>query len=171
MEKERLYIRISKEDFFGYRDCEQWLVFERTLEKRLENGHYEFELEADDNSLVVFVDNKSDALKLSDELRLSRIRFFDGVEMRIILMGMNSQKGQRVRIENTEGKRLTVKQYKKQMVSEKDFILKSDVIKRGIFTKAEMEKILRSGALVIEQYGGKNYLNRGSIKEYIMRKK
>jgi len=164
--KETQFIKISKEDFDKKYSLEDWLIFERRLEKQLEKTLYQYEIDATKNSLIVYVQDKNDALKLFSELGMRHVLFFDGRTEEIISRGIKAKR-QRISVENEEGKTLSIKQFKKETISENDLIRKSEVIKLGIFKKAELEKILRSGALLVENFDDKQYLNRTSIKEYL----
>jgi len=170
MEKDRPFIQIYKESFSEEYGLECWLVFERRLEKRLEKEHYNFEFDAEKNSLNVYVKDKNEALHLGLSLRVRRIIFFNGGNAEIIPCNQKSEKRQRVFVQNEKGVKLSLRQFKKEAVDKNNLILKSEVVKRGIFTKSELEKILRAGGLKIEEFGGKHYFDRNKIKEYLFRK-
>ncbi len=65
------------------------------------------------------------------------------------------------------GKGMTLNQYAKHIKEQS--ISKTEVVKRGILTKAQLEKAIQEGHLATIQIGSKQYISKASVQNYLSR--
>lgn len=69
--------------------------------------------------------------------------------------------------DSTVGKSMTLKQYAKHMKEQS--ISKSEVVKRGILTRTQLEKAIQEGHIREVQIGSTKYVSKASVQEYLSR--
>lgn len=85
-------------------------------------------------------------------------------------MLMNPKKGGRPKnmvFDSSVGKGMTMKQYAKHIKEQS--ISKTEVIKRGILTKAELDRAIQEGHISCVQIGTRQYVKKASVHEYLSR--
>lgn len=70
--------------------------------------------------------------------------------------------------DSSVGKGMTLNQYTKYMKEQS--ISKSDVVKRGILSKAKLEKAIHEGQVKVVQIGARQYVSKASIQAFLITK-
>lgn len=81
---------------------------------------------------------------------------------------MNPKKGGRPKnmvFDSSIGNGMTLNQYTKHMKEQS--ISKTEVVKRGILTKVQLEKAIQEGHIIALQIGAKQYVSKASIQQYL----
>jgi hypothetical protein len=81
---------------------------------------------------------------------------------------MNPKKGGRPKnmvFDSSIGRGMTLNQYAKHMKEQS--ISKTEVVKRGILTKAQLEKAIAEGHIKAVQIGATQYVSKTSIQNYL----
>ena len=67
--------------------------------------------------------------------------------------------------DSSVGHGMTLKQYTEHIKAQS--ISKSEVVKRGILTKSQLEKAIQEGHVTPVQIGAKQYVSKTSLQEYL----
>ena len=163
------FVEIAKSDFPGFSGRmpleNQLRSFEHYLNKNNRENSF------DGKIFIIYVTDKADAIKIGRHLNLSHIKYWNG----FVYESLNL-KGERCRgrPKNTvtdlvSGKGMTVNQFIKHTreITNEQYLTKSEIVKRKILKRGELEKFIKTGKLREEKIGSKDYINRGELTKVI----
>ena len=171
MNKEK-FIKISKIDFLKkvtlFRSEDSYF---RSLEAYLVKYNRNYNIDRDD--CFIYVKDKEDAMNLGIKLDFRKINYFDGEKsLPIVLIKKRKKNQTKVIIDIGAGELKTlgkINTENKEEIKSNYLTFSEVVLKREIFTKIVLEKLIASGD--IEQLIVKNrrYISKESLARYLMR--
>ena len=138
----------------------------RSIENYLEK--YKRDYVFNDNTCTVYVSDKLDALELGHNFKLKSIEYFNGIKSQTIDLKPKRSRVRLVQYMNTDGQKITKRDFLASRVTEKKFItvnhiLRSELIRRKVFTKKQLDKLVNEMILIPISYQSKDYFNKDSI--------
>jgi len=161
------FIKITKNSF----ETSLVSTFEaqfRSLELYLEKHQLSYECLDADKEIIVQVSSESEAYRLIGELNLCEIAFINdaGEQKKIFLTSVKrSGRPRNMVFDQKTGKGFTLKQYAKNARLES--MSKSDIVKRGILTKAQVEAGIVSGKLAVIGGGTSTRITKVSLLKFL----
>lgn len=171
------YIRISPTDFLGHPSGRSKESLFRSMEHYLVKNSQPYDLV--DGDSIVYVNNKNDAMRIGNDMGLrfglNRLGYFDGKELSTLTVVESKMKrtGSRATvIDIASGEKVSFRKYKKDTQKEIDqkYVSFKDISGKKIISPAKLEKLVTSGSLKEINIGGKRYINRVELLNFLTKR-
>lgn len=144
--------------------------YERSLENYLEKRNRVFNIE--EESYLVYVSDKRDALSLGVHFNLDHIEYFDGYTTSTISLSQKGKETSRAKtmVTNTNsGDSMTLGRFKSTTKKEirLNFLTNGEVVKRGILTKKDLNDAIKNGKLNSASFGNREYIARHDLVDFL----
>jgi hypothetical protein len=168
MDKKQKYIKIALSDFSQRPSWRSKESYFRSMEKYLEINNQSYE--SDGQTCIIYVNDKNDAVRIGLHFGLNQFKYFDGLDLLPLILDAKEKSPSNVILDNT-GKRVSIKKLRERSIEEikLNCIQKSEVIKRMILTKREIEKAFAKGELSPINFMNKCFINRKELSRFIKR--
>jgi hypothetical protein len=140
----------------------------RSLEHFLNKDKRSYEFDADSSQCSIEVEDKADALLLIQRARLDSVQFVspDGSKETLYLkVPKSTGRPRNIVFDASIGRGMTLNQYSKHVKDQS--MSKSEITKRGILTKAQVEQGIQSGSLQVVSVGTSQRITKDSIQKYL----
>lgn len=166
------HIIILPKDFFGVHTYRPIELHMRSLEKYLEKNNRTFLFEGD--ICTVHVHNKQDALRIGMENHLREVLYIENsVQVKLqIAVDAPSTKRTKIIVSDNQGNKTSLRKIKQQphLEAKNNALNKSDIVKRRILTKKELDDAIRSSKLTVTVIGKTSYVNRKELSDFLFKK-
>lgn len=173
MHHSNTHIIISNTDFLGVHIYKPIEVHMRSLEKYLEKNKRDFLFEGSICTVQVY--DKQDAIRIGMENKLKQIIYVDGqTRTTVSLIGKTpSTKRTTMLVLDSNGVKTSLRKIKQQphLEAKKSSLTKSDIIKRGILTKRELDNAITSSQLTVTVIERNSYIDRKELQLFLSKKK
>ena len=173
----REYIRISPSDFLWHPSGRSKESLFRSLEHYLVKNNQPHDLEGGD--CIVYVEDKNDAMRIGNDIGLrfglNKVEYFNGEELSMLAIVAPQMKRIMSRATVTDiasGEKVSFKKYKKETQKEIDqkYVSFKDISGKKIISPAKLEKLVTSGSLKEVNIGGKRYVNRAELLNFLTKR-
>jgi len=137
----------------------------KSIESYLDKNKHIFEINDFDKIITVKVNDKVEALRLAGILSLSTVQYQSGDIKDDLEVSVPKKYGRPKNSVFTEAEGMTLNQYKKKLIE--NTFSKTDIIKRGILTKSELEKAITSNKLETVPSGRSVRINKDSLRNLL----
>lgn len=169
MDKKQKYIKIALSDFSNYSSFRSKESYFRSLEKYLEKNSQPYESEG--QTCIIYVDDKNDAIRIGLHFGLDKLKYFDGVNLLPLILDAKekSPSAPKYMIFDNTGKKIGIRKLREQSMQEikLNCIERSEVIKRKILTRSEVEKAFARGELSPTMFMNKCFIHRKELAKFI----
>jgi len=144
------------------------------VEDYLLKNNIDYEINVSDR--LIYVNNKTDALRIGRDLRLQTIEYFDGTSSQTIKLTEQAQKHRRqvAVVENVRtGTKQTLNNFQKNLSARlsEEFILRSEIINMKLATKAVLDKLIEENKIHVTTYKNHYYINRLELAKALLSKR
>lgn len=168
------YIKISYSNFFKDPFSRSTDSHLRSLEAYLVRNNRTYNIS--EQTCVVYVYDKNDAMSIGLDLNLGRVEYFDGLELLPLVLKVKKEKLSKSRgvvVKDASGTTITMKKLREQTFKELTLncLEKNDIVERKILTRNRLESAITEGKLIEINVGSKYYINRQDLANFIKNNK
>lgn len=162
-----MFLVIKSTDFHQmpqFRTVESYM---RSVEKYLERNSKMFEYRND--SYIIYVSNKQDAMIIGMDFKLKKIDFYDGDKFEVVTLISKSQNLSNPTVTDTEtGETISLRKFSANQKKEakKNAITKAKAYKLGLMSKSNLDSAIIDGLIKTINHNGVTYIDQISFFEY-----